>query len=457
MEKRIIIISNNLLGEKTDFTKELQNVFDIKEFKEEEIDNSIKYMKELKFHDTFILLSDTIKNKFIENLKLNLEELKIIPKIFTLTNSHSNFILLRTFYNYGEGNLDQIKKYLLELMKEREKKKKETKEEMSKRDKEKFESEKGIPNEENIIRNKKEYNFEFDNIEQLTNIYESLKEKDKKDNIPDKDINDFNEWLHQEYLENFIFDENDITFQLSETYDIPNELLSKYYINMYSMGGKFDKSMKKDLLLTGPLKSKFNKYIKILYKANYSYSNKFKNISNIKLYHSLNIEDYEIEKIIEKQQSKVYARRFLSFSYVKDVVEKHKIKNNYNTLITLDYNRKINLLLPTYSIIENISALKEEKEVLFFPFSLFKIISINTKQNEYNKEEYEITLQLDTINENPKIKGKNQYENKKDIKKRGNSRRDEFKTKKLLYLIIMSILVLFIGICIYFYKNKTSF
>ena len=112
--------------------------------------------------------------------------------------------------------------------------------------------------------------------------------------------------------------------------------------------------------------------------------------------------------------------------------------------------------MPTYSIIENISALKEEKEVLFFPFSLFKIISINTKQNEYNKEEYEITLQLDTINENPKIKGKNQYENKKDIKKRGNSRRDEFKTKKLLYLIIMSILVLFIGICIYFYKNKKN-
>ena len=73
MEKKILIISNDSLGEKNDFIKELQNVFDIKDFKEEEIDNSIKYMKELKFHDTFILLSDTIKNKFVEkvNLKCN--------------------------------------------------------------------------------------------------------------------------------------------------------------------------------------------------------------------------------------------------------------------------------------------------------------------------------------------------------------------------------------------------
>ena len=50
-------------------------------------------MKELKFSDVFILLSDNIKNKFINDLKLNLEELKIIPKIFTLTNNQENIIL----------------------------------------------------------------------------------------------------------------------------------------------------------------------------------------------------------------------------------------------------------------------------------------------------------------------------------------------------------------------------
>ena len=294
--------------------------------------------------------------------------------------------------------------------------------------------------------NEKKYNFEFNNIDQLPKIYQSLKEN----NIPDENINKYNEWLHQEYLENFLFDEKDITFQLFETHNIPNELLSKYYINIYTEGGEFDKSMKKELLLTGPLKSKFYNYIKILY-----ISNKSKNISENKLYHSLNIEDYEIEKIkekIEKQQPKVYARRFLSFSYDKNVVEKHKKNNNYNTLITLDFNSKINLLLPTYSLIEDISQLKEEKEVLFFPFSLFKIISIN----ESKKKEYEITLQLDTINEKPKIKGEIKYRrNIKYPKVTGNARRDEFKTKTLLYLL-MSILVLFIGICIYFYKNKKN-
>ena len=99
--------------------------------------------------------------------------------------------------------------------------------------------------------------------------------------------------------------------------------------------------------------------------------------------------------------------------------------------------------------------MKEEKEVLFFPFSLFKIISFK-KINESNKKEYEITLQLDTINEKPKIKGELKYRRKiKYPKVTGNARRDEFKTKTLLYLL-MSILVLFIGICIYFYMNKKN-
>ena len=136
MEKTILIISNNLLEkEKVDFMEDLKNIFDIKDFKEEEIKNSIEYMKEFKFYDTFILLSDNIKNEFIEELNLNLDELKIIPKIFTLTNNHANIELYKEFKNYGEGNIGQIKNYLLDLMEKRKKKKKEVMKLMEERNK----------------------------------------------------------------------------------------------------------------------------------------------------------------------------------------------------------------------------------------------------------------------------------------------------------------------------------
>ena len=193
-----------------------------------------------------------------------------------------------------------------------------------------------------------------------------------ENNITDKEINEYNKWMHEEYCENFVFDNEDKTFQLIETHNIPIELLSKYYINMYSIGGKFCESLKKDLSITGPLKSNFYKYIKILY-----ISNKSKNSFDKNLYHALKIEDYEIQKI--KDLPKVYARRFLSFSSDKGVVENHKESRGYNAIIALNYNNKICQLLKTYAEIENISQLKEEKEVLFFPFSLFIIISINQK------------------------------------------------------------------------------
>ena len=112
----------------------------------------------------------------------------------------------------------------------------------------------------NIIKKREIYNFEFKNIEQLPNIYKN----------------------------------------------IPIQILSKYYLNIYSEVGQFYESSKEDLLTKGPLKSKFYDYIKILY-----ISNKSKINNNIKLYHSLKIEDYEFEKI-EKEQ-KVYTRRFFIF------------------------------------------------------------------------------------------------------------------------------------------------
>ena len=275
-----------------------------------------------------------------------------------------------------------------------------------------------------------------------------------ENNITDKEINEYNKWIHEEYCENFVFDNEDKTFQLIETHNIPIELLSKYYINMYSIGGKFCESLKKDLSITGPLKSNFYKYIKILY-----ISNKSKNSFDKNLYHALKIEDYEIQKI--KNLPKVYARRFLSFSSDKGVVENHKENRGYNAIITLNYNNKICQLLKTYAEIENISQLKEEKEVLFFPFSLFKIISINQKLNE-DKKEYEITVEyLDINNEKPKkeekkgykIKGKSKLKRPSSSKISG-ANGSEFRTKLLLFIGIFILVLSCISYAFIFKRKK---
>ena len=108
MEERILIISNNFSlpeKEKYVFIEYSNKKLYKKEFKKEEIDYSIEYIKKLKFNDTFILLNENIKKIFIEKLESNLEELMIIPKIFTLTNKQTKINLNYTFYDYGEGNI----------------------------------------------------------------------------------------------------------------------------------------------------------------------------------------------------------------------------------------------------------------------------------------------------------------------------------------------------------------
>ena len=227
MEERILIISNNFSlpeKEKYVFIEYSNKKLYKKEFKKEEIDYSIEYIKKLKFNDTFILLNENIKKIFIEKLESNLEELMIIPKIFTLTNKQTKINLNYTFYDYGEGNIEQIKNFILELMKKREIFKEEKKRIGNFSGKGQFNQ-----NEQN---NKRSFNCD---TERLPEIFKPLLEN----NISSEEINKYNDWLHENYAENFIFDDNDKSFQLSETKNIPIELLSKYYINMYTVGDKF--------------------------------------------------------------------------------------------------------------------------------------------------------------------------------------------------------------------------
>jgi hypothetical protein len=87
--------------------------------------------------------------------------------------------------------------------------------------------------------------------------------------------------------------------------------------------------------------------------------------------------------------------------------------------------------------------LEDEEEVLFFPFSLFEIKSIDTKLKEKEENEYEISASnLDSVAwRETKIKNK-----KEDFKIKGYDERTEYNIKNKIFGII----ILFISIIIWY-------
>ena len=93
----------------------------------------------------------------------------------------------------------------------------------------------------------------------------------------------------------------------------------------------------------------------------------------------------------------MFSKSFLSFSKDKNISEEF-LNNNDNenksltkVLYILEKDDKIDFSLSTHTIIEKISFMPEEKEVLFFPFSSFEIKGL-TEKTINNEIIYEIKL-----------------------------------------------------------------
>ena len=182
---------------------------------------------------------------------------------------------------------------------------------------------------------------------------------------------------------------------------IPIEILSKYYIRLYTINSNFYKNLNKDL---GTNKiDKYLTFIKVLYEGL-----KLKSFplaldkvlyrgSKISISELEKIKSYLINKIQGLPSSIVFSRSFLSFSKERKLAEKflHNSSNNDmnlpKVLYILENDNNLGYNLSTHGDIEKISFYPDEKEVLFFPFSAFVIKSL--EQIEKNNEIiYEIKL-----------------------------------------------------------------
>ena len=182
--------------------------------------------------------------------------------------------------------------------------------------------------------------------------------------------------------------------QIESMQNIPIEILSKYFVRLYSCESEFNNYINKDLRL-GKME-KYLPYIKTLYQGLELNSLPLLSGKCI-LYRSSIISLDEFNKItnylkkkIERSNCKfVFAKPFLSFSKDRKVAEEYLRMEKINTnfikvffILDIDMDINSNYCLNTHCDLESISFYQIEKEVLFFPFSAFEIkeireISIN--------------------------------------------------------------------------------
>ena len=272
-----------------------------------------------------------------------------------------------------------------------------------------------IPLEQESNRTNEEVQLTFEYIDKKEKLMLPLFFKTLISDMFDENLENYTNYLYKRYSE-----ENKEIKQLLGSIisieEIPIEILSKYYLRLYTINSNFYKNLNKDLGVNKI--ENYKTFIKVIYKGLKLKS--FPLAINKILYRGSKISNNEVDKIknhlINKKHdlpgSIVYSRSFLSFSKERNIAEKF-LKgpvNNDNlnkVLYIVENDNELDYNLATHGDIENISFYPNEKEVLFFPFSSFEIKSINTI-NINNENIYEIKLiyigkYLYDIQGNPKI------------------------------------------------------
>jgi len=382
--KNVIWIDPNIDNqENTGYLEYLKTIANTKSFKN--VNKALDFIKTIKFSETNIIISGSLYAEFIEKFEENLTDIFIIPKIIVFTSNKEKFIEYNknyndkyiSFYNLGgiQTKFDDVRNFLLNPLPKPINKKVKIKEE--------------------------QLTFEYiDRKEKLVLplLYKSLIEETSIDNIEK-----FTEYLHNKYSTNKEI--NILLNSIQNIPDIPTELLTKYYIRIFTADSQFHNDINQEL--RGNEKYKYLPYIKLLYEGL-----KLKSLpiaSNNLLYRGSKISNNEIKKINRFLKNKknglpggiVFSRSYLSFSKIRKVAEDFLNRKNENgnenekniskVIYIIEKDDKIDYSLSTHCDIEKISMYPEEKEVLFFPFSSFEIQDINEIMNDKEKI-YEIKL-----------------------------------------------------------------
>ena len=354
-----------------------------------EIDITINYLKNLEFEETYLITNGKFYIKFIEEFKKNIREICVIPKIIILTTDKKDFLTKNPeyknfekdpYYNLGgiQTSFDDIKKFIF--------KKNEPKKEIKE-----FKDNKNNQISRFLTNNQNDKDLIFEYVDSNIKLvypllYKSLIKINKNDNI-----NLFTGSLYDKYKK--FKDIYDLFNPIIDLSNVPIELLSKYYARLYTLPTDFYTDINKDLRENN--KENYLIYIKVLYEGLKLKS--FKLSEDEVLYRGGKLSNNEIEKIKKdlkdlankKKEEKeepgiiVFSKTFLSFSKKESIAKEFlsdRDKSLNKVIFILENTKKIDYNLSTHADIETISFYPIEKEVLFFPFSAFKIKEMNEKK-----------------------------------------------------------------------------
>jgi len=389
---KIIWIDKNINDEPyTHYKEELNGLGYENIHKSNQIEEAIAYIqKEIFFENTKIIINSNLFVGFVKMFKTVVNSIFVIPKIIVFTENKENIEEINKNKEYSENpfyvfggivsSFDEIKAFITN----------------------------------NIVSTKfidikdPELTFEYIDREEKLALQLFYKTLIKKENF--NKIQNFTNEIYKKYC-NSDGKGNNENKDLKEIFDqmlsmpisnIPIELLSRYYARAYTAPSMFYFDLNKDLRENKkenylPLVKLF--YESIIYKT-------FKLSAKVDLYRGTIIKNEEITKI-ENYKNKpnenenlpgnvVFSRTFLSFSKSLEVAHEflkmNKSDNEFSkVLFILEKNNDIDYDLATHCDIEEISLIPDEQEVLFLPFSPFKIVNIEKVQFS-NEEIYEIHL-----------------------------------------------------------------
>ena len=175
---------------------------------------------------------------------------------------------------------------------------------------------------------------------------------------------------------------------------LPIEILSKFFVRMYTEESLFYYSLNQSLMKK---ENTYDIFVKVLYKGLYIGS--LHNSEDEILYRGSKISKNEIDNIRKQfeewKKNKnnklpkflLYSRTFLSFTKEKAKIYnflKNVNESCYRVVFYLKNNDSIYNKYSSNADIENLSVIKNEKEVLFFPYTAFCLKNIY--KGEYDNE-----------------------------------------------------------------------
>ena len=400
--ENVIWIDENVDNfENTGYLKELNSLgYNVQCFKN--VDEGFDLVKSIKFESTKIIISGRLYFKFIQKFIDNLNEIYVIPKIIIFTRNREKFIqnnkinediINHPFFNFGGIRViisDVIKFLKDEIVQNGVKR--------IKSDKNRYLNNNEILDNRLEKKDAAKLTFEYiDNNQKLTLplFYKSLIDICDVD-----DIEKYTELIYSKYSENS-GSITELLKPIKSIYDIPLELLCKYYARVYTIESDFYREINSDLRENKT--AGYLPFIKVLYEGvklqalNIASDIELYRGSKISLDEISKIKDYLNNKIENLPGALVFSKSFLSFSKERRIAENFlnfgTIDSNLRrVLYILEKDENIDYSLSTHTDVENISIFNLEKEVLFFPFSSFEIKDIKEIKGDEDENIYEIRL-----------------------------------------------------------------